>query len=188
MFIRVWRFRATSGKEAEFERFNGPDGEWARLFEKAPGYLGTRLRPVKRSPGEYEVIDYWDSRAAWDAFRRDSSDAYERLDREAESLTTEETLVSEQELERELGASRKQLLVAAFGGALIWLEVGRISGSAHPWLSALAFGVLGALGFAAVMFLSSRYLLPPLFRVLTVHMLRRNRARALRDQRMVDRT
>ena len=102
MFIRVWRFRVAPGKEREFERVNGPNGDWTRLFEQAPGYLGTHMKPIKRAPGEYQTVDQWESREAWEAFRRDFADAYQRLDGELESLTTSETLVSEEEFLDEL--------------------------------------------------------------------------------------
>ena len=95
MFVRVWRFRAAAGKEAEFERFNGPHGEWAQLFARSPKYLGTTLKPIKGAPGEYETTDRWESREAWDEFRRNFGADYERLDREAEALTASETFVSE---------------------------------------------------------------------------------------------
>ena len=97
MFVRIWRFRAAAGKETEFERFNGSDGAWAQLFARSPRYLGTTLKPIKGAPGEYETTDRWESREAWDAFRRDFADDYDRLDREAEALTSSETLVAEED-------------------------------------------------------------------------------------------
>jgi heme-degrading monooxygenase HmoA len=95
MFVRIWRFRAAPGKEAEFERFNGSSGDWARLFALGSGYVGTTLTPIPGSPGEYLTFDRWDSSEAWQAFRRDFAEAYERLDREAEGLTSSEVPVFE---------------------------------------------------------------------------------------------
>jgi heme-degrading monooxygenase HmoA len=96
VFVRVWRFRAAAGREDAFERFNGSAGDWAQLFRKAAGYFGTDLHRAD-VPGEYITIDRWESRDAWEAFRRDYADAYEALDREGENLTVSETLVREQD-------------------------------------------------------------------------------------------
>ena len=95
MFVRVWRFRAAAGREGEFEELYGPTGAWAQLFGKAAGYLGTELQRVTGGSSEYLTIDRWESRPAWEAFRRDHAAAYESLDRRSESLTASEELVGE---------------------------------------------------------------------------------------------
>ena len=41
-YIRVWRFRPLRNAEAAFESAYGPEGDWARLFRTAPGFLGTK--------------------------------------------------------------------------------------------------------------------------------------------------
>ena len=78
----------------EFEAAYGPTGAWAQLFQRGAGFVGTTL---DRMPGtlEYRVVDRWESATAWDAFRSSQRAAYERLDRECEALTEEETLVDE---------------------------------------------------------------------------------------------
>ena len=43
MYVILWRFRPVVGQESEFERAYGPSGEWARLFRRDEGYLGTEL-------------------------------------------------------------------------------------------------------------------------------------------------
>ena len=97
MFVRVWRFRAAPGQEQRFERVYGSDGAWSKLFALAAGYLGTELRRTDDDRAEYVTIDRWESRAAWQAFRRDHAAAYDALDHECEHLTVSEELVSERD-------------------------------------------------------------------------------------------
>jgi heme-degrading monooxygenase HmoA len=94
-FERVWRFRVGAGLEPEFERVYGSTGAWAQLFSRARGYRGTELHRLEKHSPEYLLVDRWESRAAWEAFRRDHAAAYERLDRECEALTLTEELVRE---------------------------------------------------------------------------------------------
>ena len=95
VFVRIWRFRPKAGLEAEFEALYGADGAWAQLFQLGRGYLGTELQRVSDAPPEYRTIDRWESRAAWDAFRRQCHAPYESLDRRAQLLTEVEQLVEE---------------------------------------------------------------------------------------------
>lgn len=94
MFTRTWRFRAAPGREADFEKAYGPDGDWAKLFWHGAGFLGTQLRRTKNE-GEYLTIDLWESAEAWETFRRDFSDEYQALDARCDKLTSLEEEVPE---------------------------------------------------------------------------------------------
>lgn len=90
MYVIVWEFVVKSGSEREFERAYGPNGEWARLFEKAPGFRKTDLlRDVSRA-NRYFTLDWWDSEEAFDAFRRVHADEYEAIDGRCAQLTESE--------------------------------------------------------------------------------------------------
>jgi heme-degrading monooxygenase HmoA len=95
MYVVLWRFRPVVGREGEFERAYGPSGEWARLFGRDDGYLGTELllRRSEDGSSEYLTLDRWVSRAAYEAFRARRSGEYRRLDSRLEGLTEEETLL-----------------------------------------------------------------------------------------------
>jgi heme-degrading monooxygenase HmoA len=67
-----------------------PAGEWARLFRRANGHLGTELLRRSDNQGEYLTLDRWTSRPSYEAFRSRWSDEYGRLDRRLEGLTEEE--------------------------------------------------------------------------------------------------
>ncbi len=90
MYVVLWRFRPLVGREYEFERAYGPSGEWAQLFCRGDGYLGTELLRRSDDPREYLAFDRWASRAAYEAFRARWSSAYQQLDRQLEELTEEE--------------------------------------------------------------------------------------------------
>ncbi|MGH3145993.1 MAG: antibiotic biosynthesis monooxygenase family protein [Rubrobacter sp.] len=90
MFYVLWRFRPAMGQESEFERAYGPEGEWAHLFRRGDGYLGTELLRPSDDSGQYLTLDRWASRAAYEAFRARWSSEYRWLDRRLERLTEQE--------------------------------------------------------------------------------------------------
>jgi heme-degrading monooxygenase HmoA len=90
MYVVLWRFRPSMGRESEFERAYGPSGEWTRLFQHGEGYLGSELLQRSDDPREYLVLDRWASRAVYEGFRARFSSEYRRLDRRLEELTEEE--------------------------------------------------------------------------------------------------
>jgi heme-degrading monooxygenase HmoA len=91
VYVVLWRFRPLVGRESEFEHAYGPSGEWAQLFRRDDGYLGTELLRRSDDPRDYLALDRWISRAAYEAFRVRWSDEYWRLDHRLEALTEEET-------------------------------------------------------------------------------------------------
>lgn len=90
MYAIVWEFRPRPGGERELERAYGPGGDWARLFRRGEGYLGTELLRDRADPGRYLTVDRWTSRDAWEAFRAAHHAEYEALDRALEALTAAE--------------------------------------------------------------------------------------------------
>ena len=43
MYVVVWEFQVARRRTPEFERAYGPDGEWARLFQRVPAFRGAEL-------------------------------------------------------------------------------------------------------------------------------------------------
>lgn len=87
----LWSFEVAPGRTGDFESLYGPDGAWARLFARAPGYQGTELLRDTLRPGRYITIDRWTSAAAFTAFQREWKAEYEALDRAGAALTAAET-------------------------------------------------------------------------------------------------
>ena len=90
MHITIWEFHAIAGREAEFEQSYGPDGEWARLFRRGEGYLGTELLRDEAYPRRYITLDRWTSPAARSAFQGQWRAEYNALDKQCEALTEHE--------------------------------------------------------------------------------------------------
>lgn len=88
MIAILWAYEVRSEARAAFERAYGPDGDWAALFGRAAGYLGTELLSGPRA--SYLTIDCWRTAADFDAFMAAYGADYEALDRAAQGWTTEE--------------------------------------------------------------------------------------------------
>jgi len=94
-YVIAWEFEVKRGKEKEFERMYGPRGEWARLFAKGKGYKGTELLRDKERKRRYVTIDRWESRGAFERFRKKHAKEYVRMDARGVGLTAKERKMGE---------------------------------------------------------------------------------------------
>jgi heme-degrading monooxygenase HmoA len=85
-----WEYEVRPGQVGAFERLYDADGEWARLFRQADGYVETLLFRDTDRPTRYLTVDRWRSRAAFDAFVEATTPAYAALDRRGDALTVRE--------------------------------------------------------------------------------------------------
>ena len=90
MFLRIWQFRVSDENRDEFRELYRPDGEWATLFRREAGFIGTELLHSAIHPNVYITIDRWIAPEAWAAFLRAWGDEYAQLDRRCETLTISE--------------------------------------------------------------------------------------------------
>ena len=90
IYTIVWEYEVRPEQIAAFEALYGADGDWARLFRQADGYVETLLFRDTDRPMRYLTIDRWLSRAAYDAFVRASGPAYAALDLRGGALTVSE--------------------------------------------------------------------------------------------------
>jgi heme-degrading monooxygenase HmoA len=97
LFVTLWEFEVKSGSEELFERTYGPDGQWAELFRRDAGYLGTRLLRDVGAARVYVTMDTWESREAYEEFREKLAAEYEELDRKCEGMTVREKSLGAQE-------------------------------------------------------------------------------------------
>lgn len=95
VFARIWAYSVESRSRPRFEGVYGPDGEWAALFRRGDGYLGTELLSDESDVHRYLTIDYWVSKEAWIAFRDRFSEAYQDMDRRCDTLIAGETHVGD---------------------------------------------------------------------------------------------
>jgi len=82
----VYESLVDPARVARFEELYGPDGQWARFFRGAAGYLGTELLRDSARSGRYLVIDRWSSAEAAAWFLADRAEEYERRSRDAAHL------------------------------------------------------------------------------------------------------
>jgi heme-degrading monooxygenase HmoA len=90
-YVIVWEFRIRPEAETEFIEKYGPEGTWARLFRGGDGYIRTELVRDVTDPRRFLTLDYWRSEKEFDEFRKHNLAEYERLDKELEGLTEQET-------------------------------------------------------------------------------------------------
>jgi heme-degrading monooxygenase HmoA len=89
----VWQFDVKPGAEPEFEKVYGPKGDWARLFGRAEGYIGTELLRDTQHAHRYLTIDRWRSLEDFVHFRQAHGAEYADLDRRCEAWNANETAV-----------------------------------------------------------------------------------------------
>jgi heme-degrading monooxygenase HmoA len=82
----VYEYQVDPAHVAGFEKVYGPDGQWARFFRGAAGYLGTELLRDLMRPGRYLVIDRWVSAEAAAGFLAERAKEYERRSRDTAHL------------------------------------------------------------------------------------------------------
>jgi heme-degrading monooxygenase HmoA len=71
-------FRYETRDQEAFEAAYGPEGEWARFYRQAPGFIGTELLHDVEEPERYLVIDRWESADAYNAFLAEQGAEYMR--------------------------------------------------------------------------------------------------------------
>lgn len=94
MFVILWEFLPAAGRETEFERAYGHDGDWARFFRRDAGYLGTDLLRDTRDQRRFITVDRWTNQAAFDAFAAREVKAYREMDERLAPLSTIEKQIA----------------------------------------------------------------------------------------------
>jgi len=89
--VRLWQFEVAADKEAKFVSAYRSDGDWARLFAAAPGFIRTEL--WRDGDGIYLTADHWRSFVDFERFQAAQGKQYRRLDAELEGLALAETFL-----------------------------------------------------------------------------------------------
>jgi quinol monooxygenase YgiN len=85
-YVVVWEFDVAPAQAAAFREAYGPGGDWAALFRRAAGYLGTVLLADTAAADRYVTVDRWIDEASYRAFRARFGDEYAALDAACEPL------------------------------------------------------------------------------------------------------
>jgi heme-degrading monooxygenase HmoA len=95
MHIIMWKFTVREERIQEFIRACRSDGDWAQLFRRGEGYLGTRLLRSADEANIFVTVDRWDSADGLEVFKKKYGVEYNELDARFEGYTV---------LEEKLGA------------------------------------------------------------------------------------
>jgi len=90
MFVALWEYEVKPGCEESFQSAYGPQGDWARLFQRDPHFRETRLLKDLSRPRFYFTLDYWDSEPSFDQFKAANQPTYAAIDGATEPLTLSE--------------------------------------------------------------------------------------------------
>lgn len=93
MYVIVWQFEVAAENAARFLAAYGSEGDWAQLFRRASGYLGTELLRSSDTATRYITIDRWQTAEDFTRFRQDFADEYQALDARMEALTVSEVKI-----------------------------------------------------------------------------------------------
>jgi heme-degrading monooxygenase HmoA len=85
--VRLWEYDVQPGRVAAFVSAYGPNGDWARLFAGAEGYLGTELFCSTTTATRFVTVDRWSSAQEWAGFLGRARSAYDELDNQLRPLT-----------------------------------------------------------------------------------------------------
>jgi hypothetical protein len=90
MFLVLWEFDVKPGCDERFENVYGPSGVWVQLFRRDSAYQRTLLLRDPFRDRDYVTWDFWESKKAYEAFRKNNADSYLALDKRLEELTLAE--------------------------------------------------------------------------------------------------
>src|SRR5437867_3619613 len=86
MIAIVWQFDVRQGRETEFERFYGADGEWTNTNRHSRSYLGTSFLRDQTVTTRYLVIEYWSEMLVYEEHKNYQSDLFSRLEARRDDL------------------------------------------------------------------------------------------------------
>jgi len=94
-FAYIWEYRVDLAHERAFVDAYGENGDWVRLFARAPGYIGTQLLRDAGDPTRFVTIDRWRSREDRDSYRLSVATEFDELDRRCETFTQDERFLGD---------------------------------------------------------------------------------------------
>jgi len=98
LYTIIWDYEVKVERKSEFENIYSPNGQWAELFIKSEGYLGTEFLHDKSRSQRYLTIDRWRSKEAYELFLLQNENDYKALDATCANMTESENMIEESEL------------------------------------------------------------------------------------------
>jgi hypothetical protein len=82
----VWQFQVKPGKQGEFERTFGADGEWSTAARRSRSFLGSSFLRDQARDSSYLLIEYWSEMVVYEQHRSRRTSAIEQLEARREAL------------------------------------------------------------------------------------------------------
>jgi hypothetical protein len=86
MIAIMWQFDVKNGRETEFEKFYGADGDWTSMNRHTRSYLGSSFLRDQNRASRYLVIEYWSEMLVYEQHKAYRSDAIDSLERRRAEL------------------------------------------------------------------------------------------------------
>jgi len=90
MHVILWEFRVRNEHIQQFISAYDSDGDWAKLFRRAAGYLGSELLRSAEEPALFLTIDRWEDETCYTVFQHQFGAEYKNLDNRLGGLTSSE--------------------------------------------------------------------------------------------------
>ena len=95
VYTRIWEYEVAEADIGAFLVAYGADGDWAQLFRRGPGYLGTELYRGVEKANVFLTVDRWRDETAWHAFLEEWSETYDGLGKRLGGLSSFQRLLHE---------------------------------------------------------------------------------------------
>ena len=69
----MWQFDVKKGREEEFEKLYGADGDWTALNRQTRSYLGSSFLHDQNQSSRYLLIEYWSEMIVYEQHRTSRS-------------------------------------------------------------------------------------------------------------------
>lgn len=69
----MWQFDVRDGREEEFEKLHGADGDWTALNRPIRSYLGSSFLRDQNRSSRYVLIEYWSEMLIYEQHRTSRS-------------------------------------------------------------------------------------------------------------------
>ena len=86
MIAIMWQFDVKVGRETEFEKLYGADGEWTAINRHARSYLGSSFLRDQARPSRYMMIEYWSEMLVYEQHRASRAAAVAALEERSTTL------------------------------------------------------------------------------------------------------
>jgi quinol monooxygenase YgiN len=93
MIAVIWQFDVKPGREEEFEKLYGAEGEWTALNRRTRSYLGSSFLRDQNRTTRYQLIEYWSEMLVYEQHRTSRSAVIDGIEaRRAELVDAMEPL------------------------------------------------------------------------------------------------